>query len=267
MDYKPAKTLQQQIDHLHDYKQVVFNQINEVNAKEHLLLYNYINIISPFKHYFAEKVNNELIKKNGRHVYNREIDFNEYYERYKAERDKYPNIIQNVIMFETKFKSILAYNILTSTKILNDTDLKRFLEGVQLNISANSKFDSKRIDKLNSTIDKLKNDIEKYHDVYCYFDRMTLGEALTIFCGLEHDQQNDIFKICKDKNLSFNVDKTPDFITKIFTTVSIRNCVIHGNSLEVLIRFYNPKDKTLRDSTNRKRFTSLIDFLSKENRF
>lgn len=40
--------------------------------------------------------------------------------------------------------------------------------------------------------------------------------------------------------------------------------MMHCNSLEILIRFYNPKTKTLRDSTNKKRFTTMIKYLSKE---
>ena len=63
------------------------------------------------------------------------------------------------------------------------------------------------------------------------------------------------------------MDKTPDFISKFFTLIAVRNCVMHCNSLEILIRlirFYNPKTKTLRDSTNKKRFTTMIKYLSKE---
>lgn len=60
------------------------------------------------------------------------------------------------------------------------------------------------------------------------------------------------------------MDKTPDFISKFFALIAVRNCVMHCNSLEILIRFYNLKTKTLRDSTNKKRFTTMIKYLSKE---
>lgn len=46
--------------------------------------------------------------------------------------------------------------------------------------------------------------------------------------------------------MTFNVDKVPDFILKVFCLVSIRNCVMHCNSLEILIRFYNPKTHELK---------------------
>lgn len=70
--------------------------------------------------------------------------------------------------------------------------------------------------------------------------------------------------IVKKVGIDFSVDKTPDFISKFFTLISVRNCVMHCNSLEILIRFYNPKTKALRDSTNKKRFTTMIKYLSKE---
>lgn len=56
----------------------------------------------------------------------------------------------------------------------------------------------------------------------------------------------------------------PAFIKKVFCLVSIRNCVMHCNSLEVLIRFYKPKTHELRNSSDRKKYLSLIKLLSKE---
>ena len=53
--------------------------------------------------------------------------------------------------------------------------------------------------------------------------------------------------------MNFGVQNINDFINKVFTLVAVRNCVMHCNSLEILIRFYDPKTKTLRDSTNKKR--------------
>ena len=136
---------------------------------------------------------------------------------------------------------------------------------IRINIPQNNtKYSKGRIKKLNKNIEKLQDSIENYADVYCFFDRMSLGESLTIFCGLPYKLQDKIFKDCQNEGISFGVDKTPDFITKTFTLVSVRNCVMHCNSLEILIRFYNPKDKTLRDSTSKKRFLSIINYLCKE---
>lgn len=59
--------------------------------------------------------------------------------------------------------------------------------------------------------------------------------------------------------MTFNVDKVPDFINKVFCLVSIRNCVMHCNSLEILIRFYNPKLHELR-----KKYINMVKLLSIE---
>ena len=87
--YKSAKKLEEQIEYLKNNKRVCFNVIDEKNAKDILFKYNYINVISPYKHYFA-KLNNkkEVIKMDGNHVYERDVEFNEYYELYKSEREK-----------------------------------------------------------------------------------------------------------------------------------------------------------------------------------
>lgn len=83
----------------------------------------------------------------------------------------------------------------------------------------------------------IMNCINNYHDVYCFFDRMSLGQTLTVYCGLEYKEQDKIFNDCKKAEIDFGVDKTPDFISKFFTLIAVRNCVMHCNSLEILIRF------------------------------
>lgn len=263
--YKPAKTLEEQIEYLRNNKRVQFNIIDEKNAKDILFKYNYINVISPYKHHFA-KLNSkkEVIKVNGNHVYERDVEFSEYYELYKSEREKYPIISKNIILFETVFKSIFSYRVLTSYTLESKSDVLNFLDAVRMRIPNNNHYSEERINHMNRHIDEIKANINNYHDVYCFFDRMSLDQTLTVYCGLEYKEQDKIFKDCKKVGIDFGVDKTPDFISKFFTLIAVRNCVMHCNSLEILIRFYNPKTKALRDSTNRKRFTTMIKYLSKE---
>lgn len=52
--YKPAKTISEQLEYLHTNKRVQFNKINEDLAGDKLLRYNYINVITLFKHKFAK---------------------------------------------------------------------------------------------------------------------------------------------------------------------------------------------------------------------
>ena len=49
-------------------------------AGEKLLEYNYINLITPYKHNFAKtNEKKEVIKVNGEHIYERNVEFSEYY--------------------------------------------------------------------------------------------------------------------------------------------------------------------------------------------
>lgn len=47
-EYKPAKTLSEQIEYLEKAKRVRFNVIDKERAKNILFRYNYINVITPF---------------------------------------------------------------------------------------------------------------------------------------------------------------------------------------------------------------------------
>lgn len=262
--YKIAKTIDEQIEYLKTNKRVKFNIIDEKEAKKILFRYNYINVISPFKHHFA-KLNNkkEVVKVNGNHVYERDVEFSEYYALYKKERRLYPEIATNVMYFESQFNSILSYRVLTTNTIRNTEDLKAFLESIKANTPNNSKYNEDRLQNINKQIDSLLGTVEKYHDVYCFFDRLTLGNLLTIFCGLDKNIQKQILDDCKELDINFGVNNVNAFIKKYFTLVAIRNCVMHSNSLEILVRFYNPKTKDLRKATDKKKYTNMIKMLSK----
>ena len=264
--YKIAKTISEQIEYLNKNKRVQFNCMDKDTAKDKLLEYNYIHIITPFKHKFAKlNENKEVEKVNGNHVYERDVDFNEYYSLFRDERKRYPTIISNILDFEIHFKTITAYHILISNDMRDSNQLQLFLDSLKLRFSfLESRYTKTRISHMNNHIDSLKKDIFKYANVYCFFDRMSLGNMLTIFTCLNHHLQNKIFKDLKKYKMTFNVDQVPDFINKVFCLVSIRNCVMHCNSLEILIRFYNPKTHELRKNSDRKKYINMIRILSIE---
>ena len=61
-----------------------------------------------------------------------------------------------------------------------------------------SRYTNARISHMNNHIDSLKKDIFKYANVYCFFDRMSLGSILIILTCLNHHLQNKIFKEIPD---------------------------------------------------------------------
>lgn len=265
-DYKPSKKIKEQLDYLEEKKRVRFIDMDRNTAGDKLLEYNYINVITPFKHKFAKcDSKKQVVKVNGNHIYEKDVDFSEYYNCFWEERKKYPIIIANIQDFEIHFKSITAYHILTTSEIYNSSDLSLFLSKLELRFSyLESRYDKTRIQHMKDQIESLKKDIFNYADVYCFFDRMSLGNMLTVFTCLEDDTQNRILKDMKRYKVNLNVDQVPDFIQKVFCLVSIRNCVMHCNSLEVLIRFYKPKTHELRNSSDRRKYVNLIKLLSKE---
>lgn len=265
-DYKPSKKIKEQLDYLEEKKRVRFINMDRNTAGDKLLEYNYINVITPFKHKFAKcDSKKQVVKVNGNHIYEKDVDFSEYYNCFWEERKKYPIIIANIQDFEIHFKSITAYHILTTSEIYNSSDLSLFLSKLELRFSyLESRYDKTRIQHMKDQIESLKKDIFNYADVYCFFDRMSLGNMLTVFTCLEDDTQNRILKDMKRYKVNLNVDQVPDFIKKVFCLVSIRNCVMHCNSLEVLIRFYKPKTHELRNSSDRRKYVNLIKLLSKE---
>ena len=76
-----------------------------------------------------------------------------------------------------------------------------------------------------------------YADVYCFFDRMTLGKTLTIYSSIPYNLQNVIFADLKKFGMTFYVYKVPEFIDMVFCMVAIWNCIMHCNSLEILVRY------------------------------
>ena len=108
--------------------------------------------------FFIKKKNEkgEVEKIKGNHVYERDVDFNEYYDFFKNERKKYQIIIDNLMDFEIHFKSITAYHILTFHKINDSEQLALFLDTLKLQFSVlNTRYNEKRISHMNHHIEYL----------------------------------------------------------------------------------------------------------------
>lgn len=264
--YKSAKKIEEQLDYLHDKKRVQYNDMDRETAGEKLLEYNYVNIITPFEYQFARlNSNKNMMEYNETFLFERNVEFVEYYNLFLEERNKYHTIINNVQNFELHFKSITAYYILITYTINDSNQLNSFLMNLKTKLLILKKrYNSSRVLHMNRQIDSLAEDIIKYSDISFFFDRMSLGSMLTVFICLDDHVQNKILNYLKKYQWNFNVDKVSDFTEKVFCLVSIRNCVMHCNSLEILIRFYNSKTHVLRKSHNKKKYLKMIKVLSKE---
>ena len=120
-------------------------------------------MITPYKHHFSkfDKDGNE-VKIDGKHIYERDVEFSEYFNLFKNERLQYPIIIKNILGYELRFKSIMAYRILTSTEINEENKLVAYLESVRLRIPMNSDYSDSRLEHMNNHIKQLEKSISGY---------------------------------------------------------------------------------------------------------
>lgn len=116
-----------------------------------------------------DKRNNWIgIKSDGKHIYERDVEFSEYFNLFKNERLQYPIIIKNILGYELRFKSIMAYRILTSTEINDENKLVAYLESVRLRIPMNSDYSDSRLEHMNNHIKQLEKSISGYADIYFF---------------------------------------------------------------------------------------------------
>lgn len=265
--YKKPLTIDEQIEYLQNKKRVIYNTTSKEDAKEKLYEHCYINTITPFKHRFARKdKNGNILRDNhGQHIYDRDIEFSEYYSAYVDERNKYPIIYANIQKFETMFNSVVAYEAIHYYSIENRSSFNGFLTSLKTNLMCmklKNEYNQKACLKMSDEIDGLTEDMNKYDDIYIFMDRLSLSETITIFRCLDIELRSKIYKYLQSHDgvlgyLTF--ESFDEFLTRI---VSIRNYICHFNSLEVLKMYFNIHSKTLRTDSDRKTYSKIIKKLS-----
>lgn len=264
MKFKEPKTIDEQIEYLKQDKRIVFNDISINEAKNVLTKYGYINVISPFKYFFAEKdKNGNVIKTDGRHVYNRNVDFFEYYSNYLKERSSYAIIYKNICEFENIFNSIVSYECIHYYNIDDSDKFEHFINSLKLNIPQLGLKESVKTHYL-AALSSIYNKIDEYQSIYILLDRLTLNEIFIIFRCCNSDLKSRIFKKLISQNCTFKETRITNFENKFTKIVLIRNYVFHNNSLTILIRYYKVGTKELRKTSERKEFSRLVKMLSRD---
>lgn len=260
--FKKPKSTEKMLEHLYNEKNVRFEgNISKEEAKELLLQYDYINVITPYKFFMCEKENvggiQKPVKIRGKHVYKNEVNFDEYYSRYKSERKVYPLLYESIIDFELKLKGIMSYHILNSEQIVDVESYEKFFDKCKLN----SRNYPNRQKKLNDDFDKLKEASGYISNFFNHFDHMSLKNFSNIFHCLETELKKEVFKDLKKWNASLGQLNIAAFEKKLFTLVSIRNAVMHGNSLTILIRYFDTNTNKFRSSNEKKIFDRIIKYM------
>lgn len=266
IDYKQPKIVDVlQIQYLKDNKRVVFNNISENEAKEILIKYNYINVISPFKYKFAQKGKdgNPIKDSEGKHIYPNIVDFNDYYQCYLEERKNYKTIYQNISEFETIFKASIAYKTINHYSIKDSNAFEEFMDIMISNINTLD-YDKNELNKIYNSLMKIKVDMEKFNNIYILFDRLSFSETWAIYRCVMPKIQQDVFDILNKNDLTYGRNSIRQLDELITIMIPIRNYVCHENSLTILERYYGIHSQDLRTKNDRERYHKLIEKLSKE---
>lgn len=263
MDFKQPLSVCDQTKYLSENKRVVYNNMSESDAQEILYKCNYINVITPFKYRFARKNKKGGVQKDvyGNHIYDRDVDFKEYYDLYLAERNKYPIIYKHIMEFETLLNSIISHECMCKFNICSTDSFKVFTEMLKATINTSSFRDSVK-ERMHETVDNLLNYILEYNNPYIVFDNLTLNEILIVLVGLDNETQSKcISQILKRQHL-IKSDDINTFYSQVSRLVKIRNCVCHNDSIEILLLFLSRKHKSLRSSSDKYSYAKLIEKLS-----
>ena len=68
---------------------------------------------------------------------------------------------------------------------------------------------------------------------------------------------------CKKESLHLDTKKKKDFDESLNRLIQIRNCIMHSNSLTILLEYYNVKEKSFRKSSDRKAYQKVVKELLK----
>lgn len=270
--YKKPLTIEQQVDYLEKSKRVVYKEISKEESGEFLYTHNYINVISPFKYHFAKKDDkgNVIKNKSHCHIYESEVDFVQYMNRYYNERTLYPSLYTALSIFESTFNSILSYEVINHYDLRNEKNIELFIQELMQNTLNLRSVSFSEKQHMLRTINSFPNSIDKYDSVFIFFDRLSFSELATIYKSINNKISYKIFEAMTSELLNLGYTKKRDFDNSLTILIQIRNCIMHSNSLTILIRYYNVKKKLLRTAKDKKRYTKIIDQLfiissSKEN--
>ena len=261
--YKKPLSIEEQVDYLEKNKHVVYNECSKDKAMQYLYCHNYINVISPFKENFArhDENNNIVRDENGNHIYDFPVDFSQYQNLYTLERIKYPTIYTNIMNFETAFNAIVSNEVIKSYNIDSYSSFLSFISNLKenlLNLKNYQLYKDLAINHMSSEINQFIDLMDKYNSIYIFMDRLSLSQIITVYRCVNIDIHNSIFSSLLSNDLTFNYSSPGTFDDFLKRIVPIRNCIAHYNSINILIDYYDIKNKAHRSIADKKRYKKII---------
>ncbi|MBQ7891921.1 MAG: Abi family protein [Erysipelotrichaceae bacterium] len=258
MKYKEPKTVKEQIEHLKTDKRIIFNDVSEHDAEHILEKCGYINVITPFKYVFAKKSGGIIVKENDKHVYEKDIEFKEYYDRYMQERNLYPDLYNAISRFETIFNAVVSQKVANYYSLNSEKAFDDFIQKLQLNLIISKYITVSAKNHMREEINSFKSKLLQYGSVFVFLDRLSLNSIITIYKTSDLRLKKEIFLTLGKLDSLLGYSDIPTFDDFLTRLVPIRNYVYHNNSLEVLYRYYSIEKNILRNDTDRKKYKNIV---------
>lgn len=280
--YKECLKVEDLVERMREKKKIQYNKISKSQAQRILIMNNYINVVTPFKHYFAKDKEFDAINEydsfkddDNEHVYEEEVEFEEYYDLFVQERIQAEMYYSAISKFELMYKSLVCYEFIKKYNIRDSDCAKEAfdilldkIDRFKIETSGGNTSEEFRKSKMKDAIHKIKKKLDdrpgknggKLYavDIYVLFDRMGIQEIDTVYRGLPPVRQRKTFLKLQDEGLSLGARDHKDFPNKVFNLIAIRNKVMHFNSIEILLKYSDHNKKELRDNKSIKIYEKLL---------
>ena len=225
---KPFKTLNEQIEHLKQNKQVVVPF--GIRAKQDLYDGNYYNVVSCSKIKFAENV----VEKN--HVYSK-TQFKEWLAYFQLDCQISKYLMQNMIDFERKINSRIAYRI---SELLENGSL--------------TDYEKNEIHQLIGNSSTWRGNFN-YHgkEAWTYITKMTFGEMKQLIFWLLKNKPEIYDEVVVGLSFINRSPKNKDnkIIAKFNELNNLRNCLFHFTPLTIYITYGKAKKGKLKNNARK----------------
>lgn len=287
MDYKKPLDIEQQLAYLTEHKNVKITNFD--SAKASLTTYNYFNHITPFKHEFADRVPNtrfECVKSiQGRYSYSKITDFTSYQNSFIDERKKYSGLYNGIHKFEVVYKSLITnlflvkHNVINSTIATNVLEIyKNRIDHLVIHTMGGEEEKEVRRNQMKKVFDNIIRQVNGYTrkniidptkidfvdplNIYLIFDRLNLSQINTIYFCMRKEDRFEIYSKLKDLNVNLGAKDHVDFLKRVFNLVSIRNSIMHFNSITILLKYSDYKKKKYRTRNSIEDYESIMRSLN-----
>lgn len=241
---KKSLCIEEQIQHLKLNKNIEIDYVSEHRILSEV---GYINLISPYKHYY------HVGKEAGKHVYPNKINLSSYIDRYLSDKNITMNIRENLFEYEKLIKTQIGIALASkysSSETTNDIKLEiiKDIEIVIIRVKSSKK--NEWSEKKLKYLEILKQKFEVNNEYYLIMNQLQFGELRTFKDIVPFKYQNDELKY---------------FFKNGDTLRIIRNNISHSSFIEVYLnnldkKLFDKNIKALRRIESKLLFYNVVNF-------